>query len=219
MGPELITAMPPAQARTRERMQVVVAGVAGGVGTTTVAALLSSSLGTPAGAPHPLDHSGGSLAARLDPAVLARSSGELLTVHDLGATLYSNGINALLDRSTVAVLVAAATPAGLRDAAVALARIRSAAGQSAARPVRPVLVAVQLTGARPPHARLAGLASEQRGLAAVGVLPYDRALLSGGPAHFDALTARSKLAISAFTTAVRVQLPGLPQSGRRSRSS
>lgn len=198
-----------------EQMRVVVAGVGGGVGTTTVAALLAASLGTPVSAPQLLDHSGGALAARLDPAVLERSVDERLAVHDLGATLYSAGVNALLTRDTVVVLVAAATVEGMRAATLALEHVRAVGGQLA--PARPLLIAVRQGGARTPESALKGAAAES-GLELAGVLPYDRALLSAQTASARALSAGTKNAIAAITAAVRTQLPAPTPSGLRGRA-
>jgi MinD-like ATPase involved in chromosome partitioning or flagellar assembly len=201
-----------------EQMRVVVAGVCGGVGTTTVAALLAASLGTPVSAPQLLDHSGGGLAARLDPAVLDRSVDERLAVHDLGATLYSAGVNALLTRDTVVVLVAAATAEGLRAATLALEHVRAVGGPLA--PARPLLVAVRLSGARRSvltGSALQGVAAESA-LTLAGVLPYDRSLLSAQTASARTLSGGAKNAIAAITTAVRAQLPAPTPSGLRGRA-
>ncbi|MET0854722.1 MAG: hypothetical protein ABWY30_08825 [Microterricola sp.] len=206
---EAVTAAP-----ATEQMRVVVAGAAGGVGTTTVTALLAAALGTPVSAPQLLDHSGGALAARLDPAVLDRSVDERLAVHDLGATLYSAGANAVLTRDTVVVLVAAATVDGLRAAALALAHVRAVGGPLA--PTRPLLVVVRQSGA-PTESALKAAAAES-GLELAGVLPYDRALLSAQTASARALSASSRNAIAAITAAVRTQLPAPTPSGLRGRA-
>lgn len=209
LGTEAVTAAP-----APEQMRVVVAGAGGGVGTTTVTALLAAALGTPVSGPQLLDHSGGALAARLDPAVLDRTVDERLAVHDLGATLYSAGVNAVLTRDTVVVLVAAATVDGLRAAALALEHVRAVGGPLA--PARPLLVAVQQSGAGAPQAALKGAAAES-GLELAGVLPYDRALLSAQTASARALSASTTNAITAITAAVRTQLPAPSPSGLRGR--
>ncbi|RZU64121.1 hypothetical protein EV379_0415 [Microterricola gilva] len=198
-----------------EQMRVVVAGVAGGVGTTTVAALLAAALGTPVSAPQLLDHSGGALAARLDPAVLDRTVDERLAVHDLGATLYSAGVNAVLTRDTVVVLVTAATLDGLRAAALALDHVRAVGGPLA--PARPLLVAVRQGGAGTTESALKGPAAES-GLELAGVLPYDRALLSAQAASARTLSASTRNALAAISAAVRTQLPAASPSGLRGRA-
>jgi Flp pilus assembly CpaE family ATPase len=210
LGTEAETAAP-----ATEQMRVVVAGAAGGVGTTTVTALLAAALGTPVSAPQLLDHSGGALAARLDPAVLDRSVDDRLAVHDVGATLYSAGVNALLTRDTVVVLVTAATVDGLRAAALALDHVRAVGGPLA--PARPLLVAVRQGGARTPESVLKGSAAES-GLELAGVLPYDRALLSAQTASARTLSASTTNAVAAITAVVRTQLPAPTPSGLRGRA-
>lgn len=220
MSIDLGTAAATATPQTAEQMRVVVAGTGGGVGTTTVAALLAASLGTPVSAPQLLDHSGGALAARLDPAVLDRSVDERLAVHDLGATLYSAGVNALLTRDTVVVLVTAATVEGLRAATLALEHVRVVGGSLA--PARPLLVAVRQSSGRTARSALKGSALQgvaaESGLVLAGVLPYDRTLLSAQAVSARALSAGTKNAIAAITTAVRTQLPAPTPSGLRGRA-
>lgn len=76
--------MPGSRRATLQRARtVLVAGVAGGVGTTTVAALLADAVGGRLGVTvQATDHSGGELAARLPRLEAATSR---VTVHDAGA--------------------------------------------------------------------------------------------------------------------------------------
>ncbi|MEE6286663.1 hypothetical protein V2J52_03220 [Georgenia sp. MJ173] len=94
--------------------RVTVAGVAGGVGVTTVTGLLWWALTTYGDhAVKLVDHGGGSLHARLPVAAPTRTPD--LTLHDAGAV----ALTALRDHAPL-VLVCGAHEAGLRDVATSL---------------------------------------------------------------------------------------------------
>jgi hypothetical protein len=100
---------------------VVVAGTAGGVGTTTVAALVWDAVVRRGGTPGASDHTEGSLAARLPAAASeAPSRGPSVTLHDLGAHATGPGD---VFRENSAVLVTPASPAGLEAVRRVLRRL------------------------------------------------------------------------------------------------
>jgi len=92
--------------------RVVVAGVAGGVGTTTVAALVQQMLD---GRCTLLDHSGGTLHARAGTSGSTGARGGVV-VHDLGPHALAGESAALEDPGAVVVLVCASHAAGLAAA-------------------------------------------------------------------------------------------------------
>ena len=163
--------------------RVVVAGVAGGVGTTTVAALLARTLGATI-----TDHSGGSLAARAGVAEdggslaaragVAEAAGSLagrvgvaeagdVVVHDLGPHAGASSGSALEDPDVVVVIVCASHARGLaaaRDAVAALSPRTVALEQ------RTILVPVAVSGSRHPAKAPDAIR-----------IPRSRALAAGGP--------------------------------------
>jgi hypothetical protein len=157
--------------------RVVVAGVAGGVGTTTVAALLARTLGATV-----TDHSGGSLAARVgvvDPTggslaarvgVVDPTGGSLaaraedptggspaarvgaaeasdVVVHDLGPHALATSGSALEDPDVVVVIVCASHARGLADARDALSAL---VPRTVNLEQRAILVPVAVSGSRHP---------------------------------------------------------------------
>ncbi|PJJ65698.1 hypothetical protein [Compostimonas suwonensis] len=184
--------------------RIVVAGTAGGVGTTTVAALLVSEFAL-GGAPAILDHSDGALAERLPATVRdARGLGAgALAIHDLGAFASGEGAAALVAPGAIPVIVTAATPLGCALAERAIAGLRTAAGDAA--PRRLFVVPVAVHGRHDIGAALKQL-SATHGARIPAVLPRDHSLAAGGPvigARLDASTAR---AISALGTGLRALL-------------
>lgn len=104
--------------------RIVVAGTSGGVGTTTVTALLfDARRSEPQGAPRLFDHSGGDLGARLAEGDDAPTLQKKLGLHDLGAHARTEGVAMLADPSVILVVVAPATPAGCSAAEAVLADI------------------------------------------------------------------------------------------------
>ena len=96
----------------RRTTTVHVAGTAGGVGTTTVAALLFAALSQDVlGAPQLYDHAAGELGLRLPEGDDVRLVHSSLALHDSGAHAAA-AVERLADPHAVLVLVAAATPAG-----------------------------------------------------------------------------------------------------------
>ena len=199
------------------RGRILVAGTAGGVGTTTVAALVVNRLaGGPEGPPRVLDHTAGDLGLRLAAGDAAETTDDRL-VHDLGAHAFSLGGPALGDPRVVLVLVSAATGVGCELAAAGLTAVRDAGGPAALG--RTVLV---LSGALGRHRithQAAGLAT--RGARAVVLLPADLALAAGGRlplARLRGVTRRAVDQLQAAVTGAGGARPDLgavlPPSGR-----
>lgn len=116
--------LPPMPGSRRAALQrartVLVAGVAGGVGTTTIAALLADAVGGRLGVVvQATDHSGGGLAARLPRLEAATSR---VTVHDAGAHV---GPAAALSATpeNCLVVVGRASADGVADTRTVLATI------------------------------------------------------------------------------------------------
>jgi MinD-like ATPase involved in chromosome partitioning or flagellar assembly len=99
---------------------VLVAGVAGGTGTTTIAALLADAVGGRLGVVvQSTDHSGGELAARL-PSL--RPATSRVTVHDTGAHVGPAAVLAATPENCL-VVVGRATPDGTTDVRTVLTSI------------------------------------------------------------------------------------------------
>jgi MinD-like ATPase involved in chromosome partitioning or flagellar assembly len=159
---------------------VVVAGTAGGVGTTTVAALIALVVRASALA----DHSSGQLAARGAPLDVAAGSG--LAVHDLGAHAGGIGLESLAAASAIPVIVTSATVAGVADAAAALATLVQLAPQRGS-----VLVVVETFGRNDIAAALR-TARLDFALTTIVVLQQDRALAPGGPITVERTSQRTR---------------------------
>jgi hypothetical protein len=165
---------------------VLVAGTAGGVGTTTVVALLAAALVQRGhGTPVLVDHTFGTLAARLPPDLPRSSSGEL-TLQDRGRHAERTAVAALANPvDTRLCLVSAASPLGVSHAERSLEALQALAGPAAAPGVHVVLVGV--------HGRhgLPSLRHDRLGPALVR-LPGDPALAAGGPVQWDRLARRTQ---------------------------
>ena len=99
-------------APTGRRTTVQVAGTSGGVGTTTVVALLFAALSQDVlGAPQLYDHAAGELGLRLPEGDEVRLVNPSLALHDCGAHAAA-AVQRLADPQSVLVLVTAATPGG-----------------------------------------------------------------------------------------------------------
>lgn len=110
----------PRRSAAQRARTVLVAGVAGGTGTTTVAALLVDAVGGRLGVvAQATDHSGGELAARLPSLGPATSR---VTVHDAGAHVAPAAALAATPENSL-VVVGRATPDGAADVRAALTSI------------------------------------------------------------------------------------------------
>jgi hypothetical protein len=156
---------------------VVVAGTAGGVGTTTIAALLFASFGT-AEAPRLLDHSGGELGLRLTGGDDVLAVSETVALHDLGPHAQARGLAALEHPRSLLVAVTGATPGGLVAAEDLLAGVKERYGQAGL--VRTIVVASGAFGRRRVGAQVEAMMNSY-GRRSVIVMPRDRALAGGGP--------------------------------------
>ncbi len=159
------------------RHRVLLAGTAGGVGTTTVAALLFAAAREQGPtAPVLLDHTAGTLGQRLDGGDQVPAVDQHRALHDVGPLAAEVGVSALADPDTALVLVSAATPHGCRLAAETVEAIREAEIQDAL--IRTVLVVTGVFAVKPAARTLAEL--NGAGLRAVLQLASDPALAVGG---------------------------------------
>ena len=162
----------PRRSAGRRARTVLVAGVAGGTGTTTVAALLVDAVGARLGVVvQATDHSGGELAARLPSLGQATSR---VTVHDDGAHVHPAATLAATPENSL-VVVGRATPDGTADVRAALASI---AGDPDPTLLSRSVVVLVHRAARPATVDLAPV--RDTGVAGVVVLRADRALSRPG---------------------------------------
>jgi MinD-like ATPase involved in chromosome partitioning or flagellar assembly len=159
---------------------VVVAGTAGGVGTTTVASLIALVVRASALA----DHSSGQLVARGAPVDPASPSG--IAVHDLGAHAGGVGLESLAAASAIPVIVTSATAAGIADAATALRALVQLPGSRS-----PLLVVVETFGRNDVSAALRA-ARLEFGQTTIVVMQQDRALAPGGPITVERTSMRTR---------------------------
>lgn len=181
---------------------VVVAGVAGGVGTTTVTALLFTQL-SGASVPRLVDHSGGDLGSRLTGGDDASSVDRDLTLHDLGAHADGALLDLLDDPSVFGVVVAPTTPVGFADAQRVLARIRGRHGVGGLR--RVMLVIVGVFGEHR-TARASEALQNEFGRRSLVVVPRDPALAAGGRVPLNRLTRESRRAQTELASYLRERL-------------
>jgi hypothetical protein len=181
---------------------VVVAGTAGGVGTTTVAALFWGSFGT-AEAPALLDHSGGELGRRITGGddVLAVDTG--LSVLDLGAHALDRGVARLADTREMLLVVTAATPNGIAAAHGVLTAVRDAHGSPGLS--RTVVVPVGAFGRRRIARDIEALQTDFGGRYLVP-LPRDIALAGGGRIPANRLSAETRRGQQRLARLVRDRL-------------
>jgi len=171
--------LPPMPGSRRAAVQrartVLVAGVAGGTGTTTVAALLADAVGGRLGVVvQATDHSGGELAARLPVLQTATSR---VTVHDTGAHVGPAAVLAATPENSL-VVVGRATGDGVEDVRAALASLADSPDPTLL--ARSVVVLVD-RAAKPTPVETRPV--RDAGVAGVFVLRADRAL--GRPGRID----------------------------------
>jgi len=158
--------------------RLLLAGTAGGVGTTTVTALLFSKLyesGT--AAPTLLDHTAGALGARLPDGDEVRHLNIQLLLQDLGPHARPAGVAELADPNTLLVVVSADTAVGAllaREVVEAVYRTHGVTGTA-----RTVVVLVGVFGRRRVRHRVSALLTAPAP-AGVVALPADPALAVGG---------------------------------------
>ena len=182
---------------------VLVAGTAGGVGTTTVTALLFSALSEdPAGPPLLLDHSAGDLGLRLPSGDDVRQVNRGVALHDLGPHA-DVAVARLADRHTLVILVAPATPAGC----AALDRLL-APHDGQPRLQRILVVVAGVFGRHRITTELSSLGLRV-GVRSVVRLPRDLALAAGGRIPTVQLSAATVRAQSQLTTVLQERLRAL----------
>lgn len=153
---------------------ILVAGTAGGVGTTTVAALVFAAMtADELGAPLLLDHAAGELGLRLPDGDDVRLLNDRLALHDLGPHAQV-GVARLAERGNLLVLVAPATSVGC---AAVDRLLEPMAGQP--RLQRLLVVLAGVFGRHRVGPRVAAL-GQRIGPRSVVVLPRDHALAAGG---------------------------------------
>jgi hypothetical protein len=166
------------EAPRAEGVRVVVAGTTGGVGTTTVAALLFDGMrARPLGAPQLLDHAGGDVGGRLPNGDEVSAVDPLVRLQDAGRHAARVGLDVLARPHDVLVVVAPRTSLGFADARALMAGVEEGTGVQGRRrtvlvlnaPFGPVRDADELEALR--------AAYERRG---VHALPRDPALAVGG---------------------------------------
>jgi hypothetical protein len=215
---------------------VVVAGTAGGVGTTTITALLFSAWTGRAGAPRLADHTAGTLGLRLPAGDEVGRIDEGVVLIDAGASAFSSAIEAALEnadernadernadernadeRNVRLVLVTAATPLGCRLAERCLTGLRDELGtrETAEALSRTVLTVVGTFGRRRIGSTVQALGGRHPELAATMLLPHDLALAAGGRVPLTRLTRRTQLKIEELTSLVSglPTVPGVRVSG------
>ena len=171
------------------RVRLLLAGTAGGVGTTTVTALLfAAARDLGAAAPRLLDHTAGSLGRRLANGDQAPSIDDGRVLHDLGPNAVTVGVAEMSDPGAVLIVVSAATPVGCQLAGETVQAVRLAHGPDAL--PRTVLVVVSVFGRSSIARPLAGLASS--GVRAVLQLGADPALAIGGRIPAQRLSRASR---------------------------
>lgn len=182
---------------TAATTDVLVAGTAGGVGTTTVLALLFAALGEDAaGAPLLLDHAAGELGRRLAEGDDVRQLNRGLALHDLGPHARA-GLARLAERQNLLVLVAPATPVGCADVAALLEPLD---GQPRLQRILVVFAGVFGRHRIGPQLQALG---QRIGVRSVIELPRDRALAAGGRlplARLDPGTVRAQRQLAEVLT-------------------
>lgn len=171
-------------------VRVVVAGTAGGVGTTTVAALLFDGMrDRPLGAPRLLDVTGGVLGERLPRGDEVARVDDVVALQDAGRHAARVGLEVLERPHDLLVVVAPRSALGVRDASVLLDEVEQRTGTQGRR--RTVLVLNAPFGPVRDAAVVEALRSrwERRG---VHVLPRDPVLAVGGRIAVPRLAAPTR---------------------------
>jgi hypothetical protein len=200
----MISAAPP----MRRTTMVEVAGTAGGVGTSTVTALLFAACSQDVlGAPQLYDHATGELGLRLPEGDDVRLVNPGLGLHDCGAQAGA-ALERLRDPRTVLVLVTAATPAGCAAAERVLDEVVSRHGTAQLR--RVLVAAVGVFGRHRIGSQLRAL-GDRVGTRSVILVPQDLSLAAGGRIPLIRLATQTVRAQRQLASVLRERL--------RSRSS
>ena len=180
--------------------RLLIAGTAGGVGTTTVAALLFAELRQAGNAPFLIDHTGGDLGPRIPGGDEVPAVDHRFRLHDLGRNLAA-AAGELADPGTTLIMVTAATPLGRTLAAEHL-RMISTGGQQV------VVVQVESFGRRPrrPVPTERGTADPQAPIRGQVLLPVDDVLAAGGRIPYNRLARPTRQAVRRLIAVVRPDL-------------
>jgi MinD-like ATPase involved in chromosome partitioning or flagellar assembly len=202
---------------TRQPRRVVIAGTAGGVGTTTITALLFSAWTGRAGAPRLADHTAGTLGLRLPAGDEVGRIDDGVVLIDAGASAFSAASENAAEEDVRLVLVTAATPLGRGLADRCLIGLRHELGPRTAAEAlsRTVLTVVGTFGRRRIGSTVQALAARHPELAATMLLPHDLALAAGGRIPLSRLTRRTQHTIDELTSLVSglPTVPGVRVSG------
>lgn len=179
--------------------RLLVAGTAGGVGTTTVAALLFAELREAGDAPFLIDHTGGWLGPRIPGGDEVPALDHRFRLHDLGRNIGAAAVE-LRDPGAMLIMVTAATPLGRTLAAEELAMIR--------RPAQVAVVQVECFGrrARRPVPLDQQTPEQQTQLRGQVLLPLDDVLAAGGRIPYNRLTRPTRQAVRRLIGIVRPDL-------------
>jgi hypothetical protein len=183
--------------------QVLVAGTAGGVGTTTITALLFSDWGGRSGAPRLADHTAGDLGRRLSDGDQVGRLDESAVLVDVGPTAWSV-VDELADRRRRLVIVTAASPLGCDLAAECLERVETTSGADGL--ARTALAVVGAGGRHRVAGRVRALGASRPELLGLVVVGPDPALAAGGRIPWSRLGRRTREASA--------QLAGMIAEGR-----
>ncbi|MBX0300913.1 hypothetical protein K2F54_13100 [Cryobacterium sp. 1639] len=168
---------------THGNLRIIVCGTAGGVGTTTLTAILFDQLSrlSPS-VPAIADHSSGSVGARLPRGDDAATIDTGLVLHDLGPHALGEGLDLLESPSIIAVIATANTPLGFAAADELLSAVRERYGQAG---LARVTVVAMGTRGRFRTKRLTESLHLTYGRGIASVIRHDAALAGGGriPVH------------------------------------
>lgn len=188
--------------RAAAPQEVVLAGTAGGTGTTTATALLFHGFGGLA-APLLRDHAGGELGRRLVGGDDVTGLDESVVLHDLGPHAFGAGVGSLEQPQSLVVAVTAATPHGLGLGEELLAGVRERHGQPGLS--RSLVVAVGVHGAHRVR-RIAEDFKNEFGQRSLVVIPRDGALAVGGRIQWTRLAPATRRGATAMFGQVRERL-------------
>lgn len=174
--------------------RLLVAGTAGGVGTTTVAALLFAELREAGDAPFLIDHTGGVLGPRIPGGDEVASLDHRFRLHDLGRNIDA-AVAELRDPGVMLIMVTAATPLGRTLAAEQLRRIPA--------PAQIAVVQVECFGRR---GRRLVPTDQQTPVLGQVLLPLDDVLAAGGRIPYNRLARPTRQALRRLIAVVRPDL-------------
>lgn len=183
--------------------RLLVAGTAGGVGTTTVAALLFAELREVGDAPFLIDHTGGNLGPRIPGGDEVPAVDHRFRLHDLGRNVAA-AVAELRDPGATLIMVTAATPLGrtLADEQLRLVGQRRPTGDQDS-PSQVVVVQVECFGRRTRRQVPDTAGTPIRGQV---LLPLDDVLAAGGRIPYNRLARPTRQALRRLTGLVRPDL-------------